>query len=509
MRFIGVNIAFGGNFPPHEQADAVASRLAAFGVNIVRFHHMDNQPYPNGIFADQGCEALSVEAMDRLDYFIAALKRQGVYADLNLHVSREWAKVQKWPNADQLPGYDKQVDIFYPDLITANRRYAKDLLTHVNAYTKNRYADEPAVAMVEINNEDTIFLWGGEQNLAKLPDPYAATLQKLWNDWLLKEYETVQRVADVWKKGAEPLSEADLIEQSALDKQRWSLEQHGTAKAALIGKPSSAGVGTMTLIQIDATDGTDWHLQYVYSGLKLRKGKFYTLDVAIPTRDKPEKIGVSVGMAHEPWGNLGLERSLNVEAHHPYTNPFRIGFVASADDDNARIAFQLGAAVDTVNLMNVGLHEGGRDGLRSGEDPSLNTVARGGLGGAETAARSRDWYRFLQATDEAYFTGMRNFLKNEVGVKSPITGTIGLGMLGTMSQRDMDFVDAHAYWDHPRFPRRQWDMATGRSRIRRWLTTPPAPPSGACRPPASGTSRSPSPSTTTRRLMNGKPNACQ
>ena len=54
------------------------------------------------------------------------------------------------------------MDVFHPDLIAANKRYARDLLTHVNAYTKARYADEPAVAMVEINNEDTIFLWGGE-----------------------------------------------------------------------------------------------------------------------------------------------------------------------------------------------------------------------------------------------------------------------------------------------------------------------------------------------------------
>src|SRR5689334_981138 len=41
IRFWGVNICFSGAFPTHEQADATARRLAHFGINCVRFHHMD------------------------------------------------------------------------------------------------------------------------------------------------------------------------------------------------------------------------------------------------------------------------------------------------------------------------------------------------------------------------------------------------------------------------------------------------------------------------------------
>ena len=55
---------------------------------------------------------------------------------------------------------------------------------------------------------------------------------------------------------------------------------------------------------------------------------------------------------------------------------------------------------------------------------------------------------------ESYFVEMRRYLKDDLGVKCPITGTIGLGPLGTESQSHMDFVDAHAYWDHPQFPHR-------------------------------------------------------
>ncbi|HEX8912375.1 MAG TPA: cellulase family glycosylhydrolase [Humisphaera sp.] len=463
VRFVGVNLAFAANFPPKDQADAIAKRLAAFGVNCVRFHHMDNQPFPNGIFADRDLEKLSAEALDRLDYFVAALKAQGVYANLNLHVSRPWSRTKKWPNADKLEGYDKQVDIFHPELIEANKRYARDLLTHVNPYTKARYADEPAVAMVEINNEDTIFLWGGEQKLAELPEPYAGMLQKQWNAWLVKKYGAREKLAAAWAQGAEPLG-AELIEDPALDRSKWAAEQHGQAKMAVEVVELASGFGKFLALRPTQVDGTDWHLQYSRSKVKLQKGHFYTLSfVALPL--KPDaaaarKLSVSVSMAHEPWGNLGLSRTVQIDRSvEPLKSKVvRLGFTASADDDNGRVTFQVGGSDVPVLLQAVSLRVGGREGLRDGEDPAAQTVARGGLGGADAPARTRDWYDFLQQTDESYFVGMRDWLRNEIGVKAPITGTIGLGMLGTKSQSKMDFVDAHAYWDHPRFPRRQWDM---------------------------------------------------
>ncbi|MGA2497190.1 MAG: cellulase family glycosylhydrolase, partial [Tepidisphaeraceae bacterium] len=140
VRFWGVNIAFAGCFPKHDDADAVAKRLAHFGFNAVRLHHMDMQPYPNGIFADGKLETLSPEALEHLDYFISALKREGIYSNINLHVSRWYSKAHNWPGADKTQSFDKIVDIFYPELIDVQKTYAHDLLGHVNAYTKLRYA---------------------------------------------------------------------------------------------------------------------------------------------------------------------------------------------------------------------------------------------------------------------------------------------------------------------------------------------------------------------------------
>ena len=41
IRFWGMNLCFGANFPTHEEADRVAPHLAKLGINSMRFHHMD------------------------------------------------------------------------------------------------------------------------------------------------------------------------------------------------------------------------------------------------------------------------------------------------------------------------------------------------------------------------------------------------------------------------------------------------------------------------------------
>ncbi|MCX7698242.1 MAG: hypothetical protein N2114_02100, partial [Candidatus Goldbacteria bacterium] len=41
IKFWGTNTTFGANFPSKSNAPYVAARLAKYGFNIVRFHHMD------------------------------------------------------------------------------------------------------------------------------------------------------------------------------------------------------------------------------------------------------------------------------------------------------------------------------------------------------------------------------------------------------------------------------------------------------------------------------------
>ncbi len=466
VRFWGVNLAFSANFPPHDAADRLASRFARYGINAVRFHHMDNQPYPNGIFADANLDTLSPVALERLDYFIAALKRNGIYADLNLHVSRNYRNYHKDAAGHDGPAMDKIVDLFDPDLIAAQKRYASDLLQHFNVYTHARYADEPAVGIVEINNENSFFMWDGDRTIANLPAVYATELARQWNKWLSGKYGTREHLRAAWAAGEEKISPSLISDGDFLSfadakadgkNPAWLVERGGTAKMKISFDSAGAGDGKAHGIVADVTevDSVPWHLQISFVNLHLESGQHYTLRFNARS-DQPMTFTAAVSQAHTPWQSDGLGSPISTTGKlQTYVLPFD----ASQSDDNARVLFQFGGQTGRLYLSSVSLQPGGRMGLQDSENAINLSVATPASFGSPTIARRNDWYLFLQQTEENYYVGMMNFLKTNIGVKCPITGTIGFGPMGTVSQSKMDFVDAHAYWEHPSFPHKPWDAA--------------------------------------------------
>ena len=200
LRIFGVNVAFGANFPRKEDAEKIAARMAKFGINCVRFHHMDMMNAPGGIFAKDGA-TLDPGQLDRLDYFIAQLAARGIYSDLNLHVSRTYPDRPKSEKAGST-NYDKGVDNFSAAMIAAQKDYARALLTHVNPYTKHAYVDEPAVALVEINNENALLDEWHNGGLDKAAAPYRAELGALWTKWLAQKYGGDAKLRAAWTDGA-------------------------------------------------------------------------------------------------------------------------------------------------------------------------------------------------------------------------------------------------------------------------------------------------------------------
>jgi hypothetical protein len=213
--------------------------------------------------------------------------------------------------------------------------------------------------------------------------------------------------------------------------------------------------GNKHVVNVAAVSGTVWHLQFQQQRLPLAKGEVYTLTFTA-SADKPRTIAVGVGQAHEPWGSLGLGESIKL-TKTPKT--FTLGFIASGEDNNARVSFMLGDSVGPVTLEKIELRSGGVEGLRDSEDLTRGNIEIGGAGVVRTVPRREDWFRFLQHTDEKYFVGMHRFLKDELKLRAPVTGSIGWSVAGTSTQAKLDFVDGHAYWDHPHFPGKPWDSA--------------------------------------------------
>jgi hypothetical protein len=105
------------------------------------------------------------------------------------------------------------------------------------------------------------------------------------------------------------------------------------------------------------------------------------------------------------------------------------------------------------NLENA-WQEAGKTGLESDEDPTEGTVKRIKFSERETYSKARfnDTIEFYLELEINYYQEMYDYLRNTLGVKVPISGTNNFyGMPNSMARAGMDYVDAHSYWDHPRY----------------------------------------------------------
>lgn len=192
IRFFGTNLTFGSCFPEKEVSTALAARLRKLGMNVMRLHHMDNQSAPGGIW-DKEKKSLDPDQLDKLDWLIYQLKLHGIYTNINTHVSGNYPGMD-YQGIEQF-NYGKTIDQFYRPYIEKQKVYARMLLTHRNPYTGTSYNEEPAVAFVEVNNENSLL--SSWNLLPLLNKEHKAALMGLWNKWLNSDPDIKKSIGKV------------------------------------------------------------------------------------------------------------------------------------------------------------------------------------------------------------------------------------------------------------------------------------------------------------------------
>jgi hypothetical protein len=194
LRIFGINLTGIACFPDHEVADRLARHFKKLGFNAVRLQALDGA---HGILEGNG--ALASDALEKLDYFTAALKAQGLYFAFGLHAQSGYPGLEGEARARFPEG--KVLDRFHRPFLDAQRDFARRLLSHENARSHLAYNAEPALLYVELNDEDTIFpSWAGGPDDA--PASYRAELARDYSPWL------AQRTAEGFRAPGPALEEA-------------------------------------------------------------------------------------------------------------------------------------------------------------------------------------------------------------------------------------------------------------------------------------------------------------
>ncbi|MCZ7646394.1 MAG: beta-galactosidase [Planctomycetota bacterium] len=205
---------------PREWQAQWALYLAKYGVNAVRQHSVEEALGPLQKNA-QGERVFDAKKLDAYDWWFAELKKNGIYTCWSPFYPHLVSPDDGYDLFDDLPegrhGLRNSSGVVNVEekLQDAEWVYLKTLLEHKNPYTGMRYVDDPALAVVEVHNEDCIF-WHSPLNTMEGNKGFtkiAARLKARWADWLKARYGSDEKLKAAWGAG---LRQGDSVENKSM-----------------------------------------------------------------------------------------------------------------------------------------------------------------------------------------------------------------------------------------------------------------------------------------------------
>lgn len=229
IRFWGVTIAANHVDIEKSRIETVVDVVARAGCNLLRLHEIDNrggeqynlvrrniidEAFPNHQVSSQFDE----EYRDRVDYWIHRAQQRGVYVYLVIRGYRTFRPGDGVPGANDMLRAAKPYAFFDPRLIELQKEYAEEwLFKHVNPYTGVPNGLNPAICMLEIENEDSLFF--GHVPWREFMEPYRAHFAALWNEWLKERYGSTEELRSAWTddRGKLCLSANESLEEGTVE----------------------------------------------------------------------------------------------------------------------------------------------------------------------------------------------------------------------------------------------------------------------------------------------------
>ncbi|UCD50744.1 MAG: hypothetical protein JSW27_24880 [Phycisphaerales bacterium] len=182
---------------------------AKHGINMIRQHPVEG--VLGSLQGGPGRRHFDAERLDKFDRWFSILKENGIYMTWSIfyhHVVLPDQGID--PDLyHELPSRGAGKDsygmaTFVEEYQDSQWRYASLLLDHVNPYTGLAYKDDPALAIVEARNEDSVFFHNplGESFVRGQSHPHhVARLKQMWQQWVKNRYGNDQALASAWGAG--------------------------------------------------------------------------------------------------------------------------------------------------------------------------------------------------------------------------------------------------------------------------------------------------------------------
>ncbi len=174
-----------------EGKEAIADQarfLAKRGVNLVRWHGQIQAKNEESKLTD-----IDEKARDQLWQFVAGMKQEGIYMTISPYYAMPVKAKPNWGiprDSESMQG----LLFFDPELQAAYKGWLRSLFEPVNPYTGIALKDDPAVAIIQLQNEDSLLFWTVESIQGRDRE----ILSGQFGEWLKQKYGSLAAASKAW-----------------------------------------------------------------------------------------------------------------------------------------------------------------------------------------------------------------------------------------------------------------------------------------------------------------------
>ncbi|HOX02493.1 MAG TPA: hypothetical protein P5555_09670 [Candidatus Paceibacterota bacterium] len=180
-----------------------AQFLAKRGVNIVRWHGHLPPTAPRRAPEGQAAPApslsdINAKELDEAFKLVAAMKQAGIYTILSPYWGSHTEVLPPWGIPDN--ANLSALVFFYPKVQEAYKGWIRTLYTTPNPYNGIPLKDDPAVAIIQIQNEDSMLFY----TMQRVAGEPLMVLRRQYARWVARKHGSYAAALRAWKYYAHP-----------------------------------------------------------------------------------------------------------------------------------------------------------------------------------------------------------------------------------------------------------------------------------------------------------------
>ena len=176
--------------PKMEDLEHHARFLAKRGVNIARWHGDLTVQKEGSKITD-----VNEKELDEVFKLVAAMKKEGIYTIISPYWGSHTKLVKSWGVPDSGNGNCSALVFFDPVVKAGYKERLKVLYTKPNPHTGIPLSKDPAVAIIQLQNEDSMLFW----TMQGVKGEQLQNLRKLYAAFLVKKYGSLEKTRAAWK----------------------------------------------------------------------------------------------------------------------------------------------------------------------------------------------------------------------------------------------------------------------------------------------------------------------